>query len=152
MVRPDVPSLRFPSSIKEVQFSNEAYPLSSSNCDWRRTSKRISSSEIPALVNPSHVQTDVWSSILCLYNRLGAAYDHFYQVLGFLSPNMKTLLQELQKSYANSYQTSPLPEYAQVYASTGSSQNIATPYCGDDYPEAYSRLLFNPILGGVWSG
>ena len=25
-------------SIKEVQFSNEAYPLSSSNCDWRRTS------------------------------------------------------------------------------------------------------------------
>jgi len=107
---------------------------------------------LPWSTLPTFRQTAVWDSLLCRYNRLGAAYDHFYQVLGFLSPNMKTLLQELQKSYANSYQTSPLPEYAQVYASTGSSQNIATPYCGDDYPEAYSRLLFNPILGGVWSG
>ena len=107
---------------------------------------------LPWSTLPTFKQTDVWNSLLCLYNRLGAAYDHFYQVLGFLSPKMKTLLQELQKSYSNPYRTSPFPEYAHVYASMESLQNIAEPYSTDDYPEAYAHLLVNPPLRGVWSG
>lgn len=107
---------------------------------------------LPWSTLPTLRQTDLWNSLLCLYNRLGAAYDRFYQVLGFLSPKMKTLLEELQRSYAASYRTSPFPEYARVYASMESLQNIAQPCCEDDYPEAYTRLLLNPVLGGVWGG
>ena len=107
---------------------------------------------LPWSTLPTLKQTDVWNSLLCLYNRLGAAYDHFYQVLGFLSPKMKTLLQELQRSCADSYRTSPFSEYARVYASMESSQDIAKPYCQDDYPEAYAHFLINPIPGGLLSG
>jgi len=107
---------------------------------------------LPWSTLPTFKQTDVWNSLLCLYNRLGAAYDHFYQVLGFLSPKMKTLLQQLQKSYATSYRTSPFPEYTRVYASTQSLEDIVTPYCTDDYPEAYARLLTSQSIGGTWSG
>jgi len=140
------PLKKFNSSIKPI-----VYPVQVVTGGGRAKGFRVAK-YLPWETLPTLRQTDVWSSLLCLYDRLGAAYDHFYEVLGFLSPNMKTLLQELQKSYVNSYRTSPLPEYAQVFGSMGSSQDIAAPYCEDDYPEAYSRLLFNPILGGVWSG
>lgn len=107
---------------------------------------------LPWSTLPTLRQTEVWNSLLCLYNRLGAAYDHFYRVLGFLSPKMKTLLQELQRSYAHSYRTSPFSEYARLYASMQSLQDIVEPYTQDDYPEAYAHLLINPTFGGVWSG
>lgn len=105
---------------------------------------------LPWSTLPTFRQTDVWNSLLCLYNRLGAAYDRFYQVLGFLSPKMKTLLQELRRSYAASYRTSPFPEYAEVYASPETSQDMVEPYCEDDYPEAYALFLINQVPGGVW--
>jgi len=33
---------------------------------------------LPWSTLPTFRQTDVWNSLLGLYNRLGAAYDHFY--------------------------------------------------------------------------
>ena len=107
---------------------------------------------LPWSTLPTFKNKDVWNSLLCLYNRLGAAYDRFYEVLGFLSPKMKTLLQQLQRTYADSYRTSPFREYARVYAQIGSLQDIVEPYCEDDYPEAYSHLLINPVPRGVYSG
>ena len=104
---------------------------------------------LPWSTLPTLRQTDVWNSLLCLYNRLGAAYDHFYHVLGFLSPKMQMLLQELQKSYTHSYRTTTFPEYAGVYASTERSTDIIEPYFKDDYPEAYAHLLTNQVPGGV---
>lgn len=107
---------------------------------------------LPWPILPTLKHTDVWNSLLCLYNRLGAAYDNFYQVLGFLSPKMKTLIQELQRSYVNSYRTSPFSEYARIYASMESLQDITEPYTQDDYPEAYAHLLNTLVLGGIWNG
>lgn len=105
---------------------------------------------LPWSTLPTLRQTDVWTSLLCLYNRLAAAYDHFYQVLGFLSPKMRALLQ-LQKSYANAYRMSPFPGYARVYGSTGSSQDIveAYPVPEDDYPQVYVHLFVKAIAEGV---
>ena len=103
-------------------------------------------------VLPTLKQTDVWNNILCLYNRLGAAYDHFYQVLGFLSPQIKILLQQLQRSYVESYQTNPFAQYAQAYTRARSSQNIFESYSKDDYPEAYTQTLINFLLGGAQNG
>lgn len=107
---------------------------------------------LPWSTLPTLKQTDAWNSLLCLYNRLGAAYDHFYQVLGFLSPKIKTLLQQLQRSYVDSYRTSPLSEYVRVYASMGSLHDIVAPYGEDDYPEAYAHLLTNSVVGGLQGG
>lgn len=89
---------------------------------------------------PALKQTDAWNSLLCLYNRLGAAYDHFYQVLGFLSPEISKILQELQKSYANAYGTNPIQDYPQTYAKTPQS-DIAETYIEDNYSGAYAHLL-----------
>jgi len=107
---------------------------------------------LPWSMLPTLRQTVLWNNLLCLYQRLGAAYDHFYEVLGFLSPKMKMLLQELQKSYSDSYRISPFLEYARVYASTQSLHDIVEPYNEVDYPEAYAHLLINQIPGGVCSG
>jgi len=101
---------------------------------------------------PTLKQTEVWNSLLFLYDRLGAAYDRFFQVLGFLSPEIKKILHELQKSYPDSYQTSPFSEYARVYGSMESAEDIVKPHCETDYPEAYAHLLINPVSGGLWSG
>jgi hypothetical protein len=89
---------------------------------------------------PTLRSTDAWNSILCLYSRLGAAYDSFYQVLGFLSPEIKKLLQELQRSYTDTYLANVLPDYTQTYRSGQPSQDIIRSYVGDDYPEAYAHL------------
>jgi len=97
---------------------------------------------------PTLRQTEVWNSLLCLYNRLGAAYDHFYQVLGFLSPEIRKLL-ETQKPYADAYRTNSFQDYAKVYAPTESPIDIVEPYCEVDYPETYSHLLMNQVLGGI---
>jgi len=105
---------------------------------------------LPWSTLPTLKQTVVWDSLLCLYNRLATAYDEFYRVLGFLSPKMKTLLQELQRSYAHSYGTSPFPEYAGVYTLTEVSQDIAEPYREDDYPEAYARAFPHKLSNWRW--
>lgn len=105
---------------------------------------------LPWSTLPTLKQTVVWDSLLCLYNRLATAYDEFYRVLGFLSPKMKTLLQELQGSYAHSYGTSPFPEYAGVYAPTEASQDIAEPYREDDYPEAYAHAFPHKSSNRRW--
>ena len=95
---------------------------------------------------PALKQTDAWNSLLCLYDRLGAAYDHFYQVLGFLSPEISKILQELQKSYAHAYQTNPFSEYTRAYVSTQTLPDIAEPCVDDDYSGVYAHLL-NQIGG-----
>jgi hypothetical protein len=93
-------------------------------------------------------QTDAWVSVLCLYQRLGSAYDRFYEVLGFLSPEMKKLLQELQRPYGGSYSTSLFPDYGQVYSPTDSSEKIADAYPAADYSEVYSRALTHRVERG----
>jgi len=98
---------------------------------------------------PSLKQTAAWKSILCLYGRLGAAYDNFYQVLGFLSPGIKALLEGLQKSYASAYLSDRTQGYASAYSSLKSPDAIAETLTEDDYPEAYANLPLNPLLGGV---
>jgi hypothetical protein len=103
---------------------------------------------LPWATLPTLNQTNAWNSLLCLYNRLGAAYDHFYQVLGWLSPEVKRLLQE-SRSYADAYRTNPLQDYAKAYATTMSPENIAEPYCKADYPAAYAHLLINQIPRGL---
>lgn len=107
---------------------------------------------LPWSTLPKLRQTDLWNSLLCLYNRLGAAYDRFYEVLGLLSPKMKTLLQKLQRTYTDSYRTSPFQEYARVYASSQLLPDIVEPYCEDNYANslAYTRLLINPVTTGVY--
>jgi len=105
---------------------------------------------LPWQTLPALRETDAWYNLLCLYDRLGAAFDNFYQVLGFLSPGMKTLIQKLQNSYASAYQTGPVPEYAHEYPTT-SFGDIAESYDSDidPYPKAYAHLLINPIVGGL---
>jgi len=98
---------------------------------------------------PTLRRTDAWNSLLCLYDRLGAAYDHFYQVLGFLSPEIRKLLQESQRSYADAYRTGLSPEYVQAYDLTQSLPDINEAYHETDYSEAYANLLTNQFLGGI---
>jgi hypothetical protein len=100
-----------------------------------RVEKYLPWSTLPALK-----QTSAWNSLLCLYNRLGAAYDEYYVTLGFLSPEIKKLLQELQRSYASAYLTDPLPNYDKTYCSGQPQQDMAVRYHEDDYPEAYAHL------------
>jgi len=93
---------------------------------------------------------EIWNSLLCLYARLGSAYDNFYRVLGFLSPEIKKLALELQRGYTSPYLTSTFPEYTKPYAPTESSANLEEAYPHDDYPAAYSQPPCKPtIIGGV---
>ena len=94
---------------------------------------------------PDMKQTEAWNSILCLYNRLSAAYDNFYAFLGFLSPKMKTLLQELNKSYASPYIMEPFADYTPSYIQ---ANPLAEPYSTPDYSEAYRALLIQPTMRG----
>ena len=94
---------------------------------------------LPWSTLPALKQTDVWNSLLSLYSRLGAAYDNFYEVLGLLSPKMKTLLQGLRHSYEDSYRIEP-SRYSMLYSR--SLPDITEPYhVNSDYPEAYEALL-----------
>jgi hypothetical protein len=79
----------------------------------------------------------VWNGISCLYERLAAAYDHFYETCGFLSPLMTALIEE-RKSYAASYPTSAFQTYAQAY--TPGRSDIAEAYTHIDYSETYALL------------
>ena len=87
---------------------------------------------------PSFARTETWNSILCLYNRLGAAYDLFYETLGFMSPKMRMLL---QSSYAVAYQPNPLDNYSAAYGAASMSQGIVESYTRDDISDAYSESL-----------
>lgn len=107
---------------------------------------------LPWSMLPKLKQKVVWNSILCLYDRLAAAYDYYYEVLGFLSPQIKTLLQQLQRSYVESYQTNPFAQYPQAYTRARSLQNIFESYDEDDYPEAYTQTLINFLLGDAQNG
>jgi hypothetical protein len=98
---------------------------------------------------PTLKLTGAWNSLQCLYDRLGSAYDHFYEILGFLSPEIKKLLQEGERSYAHAYRTDPLSEYAHAYTPTQSLQDIAEPYDEADYSGAYVDLLSHQALEGV---
>lgn len=93
-------------------------------------------------------RTDAWVSVLCLYERLACAYDRFYEVLGFLSPEMRKLLQEFQKPYGGSYSTSLFPDYGQVYSPTDSLQKIADSYPDVDYSEVYVYGLMHQVERG----
>jgi hypothetical protein len=94
---------------------------------------------LPWTTLPTLKQTNTWNSLLCLYGRLATAYDHFYQVLGFLSPEMQKMLQELQKPYSSAYQTSPFADYPGAYTTTESSMDVADAYQESSYADAYAH-------------
>lgn len=106
---------------------------------------------LPWSALPRLMQTQVKSNLLCLYDRLGAAYDHFYEVLGLLSPNMQIIIQTLQRSYTNSYKTKTSLDYTQAYNSP-TSKEIVESYPNDDYAEFYMYLLTHPIQGVAKNG
>lgn len=82
-------------------------------------------------------KTEAWNSILSIYSRLSAAYDNYYESLGFLSPKMRTLLRQPQ-SYADIYSVNTTPEYSGIY--TNSTLNdFAEPYDHADYADAYAH-------------
>jgi len=93
---------------------------------------------LPWSALPTLQSTEAWNSIQNLYGRLAAAYDHFYETCGFLSPMMTALMEELRKSYADSYLPNTFPAYAQPYSSAGS--DIAEAYATVDYSETYALL------------
>jgi hypothetical protein len=106
---------------------------------------------IPWEALPRLQQTAIWPSLLCLYTRIASANDHFFEVLGYVSPKMKTLLQQLQRTYADSYLTPPFPEYTKPYA-TDSLHDIVESYVEDDYSKAYAYLRDNPTFEGIHNG
>jgi hypothetical protein len=83
-------------------------------------------------------QTDAWASVTYLYERLSAAYDLFYETLGFMSPKMRMLL---QSSCAVAYQPNPLDNHAAAYGAASTSQDIVGAYTEDDISDAYSHKL-----------
>jgi len=139
-------------------------------CGWRHTLKKFNSTMNPILYPaqivtgggrargfkvaeylpwsalPQLNRTYVGSSIRSLYSRLAAAYDRFYEVLGFMSPKMRMLLQVHQRSYANSYRTTYLDNYAKAF-NLDSSPAITESYDEDDYSKAYSHLLIKLTSG-----
>lgn len=106
---------------------------------------------LPWSALPTLKQTSAWNSLLSLYGRLSLGYDHFYQELGFLSPEMQKLINQLQKSYADAYRTNPLSEYTEAYAPK-LPNDIVEPYSKADYPAAYAHLLINPTSGDKPNG
>ena len=83
-------------------------------------------------------KTEAWNSILSIYGRLSAAYDNYYDFLGFLSQRMRTLLQQY-KSYAEIYSATATPEYYDAYANT-TPNDFAKSYNHADYTDAYESL------------
>jgi hypothetical protein len=124
------PLRKFAGTLKPILF-----PLGFASSRGRArgfaTIERLPWSALPSLQN-----TDAWNSVLNLYGRLAAAYDHFYITCGFMSPRMTALAEELRKSYADSYLTNPFPQYAQAYPTTCS--DIAEAYTDTDYSKAYA--------------
>jgi hypothetical protein len=92
-------------------------------------------------------QTKTWTNVLFLYDRLGSAYDQFFEVLGFLSPQMKALLLA-SGSYAHAYRTSQSSIYSGIYASQDSLNNVE-PYSEEDYSKVYSQPSLSPVIGGI---
>lgn len=94
---------------------------------------------LPWSTLPALMKSNLYNSLQCVYDRLAAASDKFYETLGFLSPRMKLLIEELQKSYPDSYIISPFQNYARTYAV---QQDITDAYAKqDDYSKVYSYLL-----------
>jgi hypothetical protein len=106
---------------------------------------------LPWSALPTQKQTIAWNGILSLYARLAAAYDHFYQELGFLSPEIQRLVKQLQRTYTSVYLTDPLPQYAKAYISK-QPNDIAKAYSKTNYPAAYANLLINPRQGETING
>ena len=110
-----------------------------------KVAKYLSWSDLPRLEG-----TDVWQSLLFLYDRLATGYDHYYDILGFMSPKMKALLQTLQGSYANSYRTNPYENYHKAFGTD--FRDIAEAYAETDYSRAYTNTLISTPLGGMQIG
>lgn len=144
-------------------------------CGWRHTLKKFKSPMKPILYPAQFVtgggrargfkvaeylpwsallklnRTNVGSSIRNLYGRLATAYDRFYEVLGFMSPKMRTLLEAYQRSYTCSYRTSQFDNYAKEF-NPGHSLDIAEPYNEQDYITAYAQSFFNHPPEGEKNG
>ncbi len=141
---------RYPLTKFKPKMSAIVYPLQIVTGGGRAKGFKVEK-YLPWSTLPKLRQTNAWNSLLCLYNRLGAAYDQYYLTLGFLSPEIKKILQALQGSYPDAYRTSKFQEYAHAYASTQPAQDIVDAYSAFDYPEAYAQFLKNQFLEGVLS-
>jgi len=130
---------RYPLTRFKPEVSAIAYPLQIVTGGGRAKGFRVVE-YLPWSSLPSFARTETWNSILCLYNRLGAAYDLFYETLGFLSPKMRMLL---QSSYAAAYQPNPLDNYAPAYGAASMAQDIVDAYTKDDISDAYSANILS---------
>jgi hypothetical protein len=101
---------------------------------------------LPWSILPTLRQTQIWNNILVLYGRLASAYDNFYQTLGFLSPDVQSLLRGLNQ-YADVYGTNPTSDYAKIYATPTSTDEIPAAYSGDEYSKVYAYLYDACALG-----
>jgi len=97
---------------------------------------------------PKLRQFEIWNNLQCMYTRLGCAYDHFYRILGFLSPEIRRLVQQLQGGYTSAYLTSLFHEYSTSYGPIDKFDKVAEAYPADDYPTAYARSFSRSDLDG----
>jgi hypothetical protein len=124
-----LPLKKFDKTLKPILF-----PLGLAGSRGRArgfaTLERLPWSILPTLQN-----TEQWNSILNLYGRLAAAYDHVYETCGFLSPMMDELIK--RRSYEHSYPIGALHQYPHVYAA---APDVAQAYVDVDYSNAYTLL------------
>lgn len=104
---------------------------------------------IPWTSLPTLTQTAIWNNLLCLYTRLATAYDNFFKILGFTSPEMQRLLQAA-RSYTEAYRPNSLSDYAVLYAPPRSMDTFAEAY-GDDYATTYAHAHSSQLYGGICS-
>jgi len=104
---------------------------------------------IPWTSLPTLTQTAIWNNLLCLYTRLAAAYDNFFKILGFTSPEMQKLLQAA-RSYTEAYRPNSLSDYAAVYAPPRTIDTFAEAY-DDDYANTYGHTNSSQLFGGICS-
>jgi len=90
-------------------------------------------------------QRIAWSKIAEVPSEISEALNIF--IMRALNTN--AILSQLfsERPYADAYRTQPFSDYAQLYASTKSLQDMVERYREPSYPEVY----LNPFMEGVWN-
>ena len=140
-------TFRHPLRKFEKELAPILFPLGFA-CSRGRARVFITVERLPWSALPSLRHTRAWESVLGVYRRLAAAYDHFYETCGFLSPRMTALVEELRArlSYPDAYLTTGSPSYVKAYVDTHA--DMASAYNGGDYSETYAVLMnqFEEVL------
>jgi hypothetical protein len=141
-------SRRYPISMFNAQLRPIVYPLQVVTGGGRaRGFKTLE--YLPWTSLPTLTQTSIWNNLLCLCARLATAYDNFFKILGFTSPEMQRLLQAA-RSYTEAYRPNSLSDYAVVYAPPRSIDAFVEAY-DDDYAKTYADVHSSQLYGGICS-